>query len=205
MKRFFSAWIVIIFSLVGVVSALSFVQKNPVAAPVSIVQTVPSSSPVASLLPPVEKSPIVEPQTLSIPKINVTADVESVQEDSSGRMDVPAKVEDVGWYSLGFKPGENGSAVMAGHLDTATGAPAVFYYINQLSQGDEVIATDKNGKNLTFEVSDIKSYQYDQVPLEQVFRGDGKPRLNLITCAGVWNGGARNYSNRLVVYTVLKS
>lgn len=154
---------------------------------------------------PIPQEQIAEPQNLSIPKINVSAAVESVGQDSEGKMDVPKDVFNVGWYSLGTKPGEKGSAVMAGHLDTVTGAPAVFYYINQLIAGDIVIVTDKNGKDLTFEVTNVQSYQYDQAPLQEIFASNDKPRLNLITCAGAWNVGNRNYSNRLVVYTELKS
>lgn len=164
----------------------------------------PTNTPATSVKK-VEIQQYAQPQTLTIPKINLQAAVEAVGEDNLGRMDVPEKVDDVGWYKLGYKPGEKGSAVMDGHLDTATGAPAAFYYIDQLAVGDQVIVTDKNGKNFNFEVTRVQSYPFDQLPLQEVFASNDKPRLNLITCAGTWNSGSRNYSNRLVIYTELKS
>lgn len=146
-----------------------------------------------------------EPQNLIIPKINVNAVIEQVGEDLEGKMDVPKEAQNVGWYEFGYKPGEKGSAVLAGHLDTVTGAPAVFYNLGQLQIGDEVIVTDKSGKNMLFTVTKVQSYPFDQVPLQDIFTNNDKPRLNLITCTGTWNVGARNYSNRLVIYTELKS
>lgn len=209
MKKFSFLGIVILFSLIGVILALVFVNYIPkkntgirqgtVSSVSPVVQAVQSPAPVK-----VVRLQVAEPQTLVIPKLNITAAVESVGEDSSGKMAVPEKVEDVGWYNLGYKPGEKGSAVMAGHLDDVTGAPAVFYYLGQLQAGDEVIVTDKNGKTYTFEVTDVQSYAFDSVPLQQVFASNDKPRLNLITCTGIWNQGSRNYSNRLVVYTELR-
>lgn len=195
MKKLSAVWVIILFTLVGIVAGLIYSYRSPV------IQTPPTSSvsvPVASIRPEV-----TEPQTLQIPKINVSAVVEPVGQDSEGKMDVPKGVFNVGWYNLGYKPGEEGSAVMAGHLDTITGAPAVFYYIGQLSAGDEVIVTDKDGKSYTFEVTSVQSYPFDQVPLQEIFASRDKPRLNLITCVGTWDTGTRNYSNRLVVYTEL--
>lgn len=164
-----------------------------------------TSTPSPAPVPAVQQSQVAEPQTLTIPKLNVQTSVEQVGQDAGGRMDVPTGVDNVGWYSLGFKPGEAGNAVIDGHLDTVTGAPAVFFYLDRLTAGDQVMVTDKNGKNLTFEVTNVQSYPFDQVPLQDIFGPNDKPRLNLITCIGVWDRINRNYSNRLVVYTELKS
>ena len=149
-------------------------------------------------------SSVSAPLTLSIPKIHVNAQVESVTTDSQGRMDVPKHVEDVGWYSLGYKPGETGSAVIDGHYDTVTGAPASFYNISQLNVGDEVDVTDAANKTRTFLVTQNVSYPYNGLPLQQIFHTTDKPRLNLITCHGTWDKASKNYSEREVVYAVLK-
>lgn len=190
--------IIIIFALIGVISGLFFVRSKPATLDKISIQTSLVSSEKK-----VEEPQVAQPQTLLIPKLGVNAAVEPVGEDSIGRMDVPKRVDDVGWYNLGYKPGEKGSAVIDGHFDTITGAPAVFYYIGNLTPGDQVIVIDKNGKNLTFEVTSVQSYPFDQLPLQEVFASNDKPRLNLITCTGTWNVGSRNYSNRLVVYTEL--
>lgn len=203
MKRISVVWLIIIFSLIGIISAVEYVKLNPPAVTETREQ-VPNPE-VLSLPEAAPASQISEPQNLSIPAINVSAFVEEVGEDAQGKMDVPKGVFNAGWYNLGFKPGENGNAVMAGHLDTATGAPAVFYSVGSLKKGDQVIVTAKDGKNLTFEVTEVKTYPFDKVPLKEIFGPSDKPKLNLITCVGVWDIGTRNYSERLVVYAELVS
>ena len=160
----------------------------------------PTQSPTAELTP----SPGI-PQTISIPKINVQATVESVGMDSQGRMDVPKNAVDTAWYNPGFRPGTKGSAVIDGHYDRATGAPAVFWNLKLLTSGDTIIVTDNNGKKYTFSVTQVAKYPDNNFPLTQVFAASDTPLLNLITCNGVWDKVAHNYSDRLVVYSKLIS
>ena len=145
------------------------------------------------------------PQTLTIPSLKVTATVESVGMDSQGRMDVPKNDFNAAWYNLGFKPGDKGSAVIDGHFDRASGAPAVFYELDSLKNGEKIIVSDGNGKTLTFIVTKKVYYPFDAFPLEEVFNTTDKPRLNLITCDGVYDTSTHNYSQRLVIYSELES
>lgn len=189
-------WIVLVMVVLGGGGAWRYGQSDqvqPQASPYSSVDTPPARVQVTSGVP----------QTISIPKIGVEAKVEKVGLDSQKRMDVPKNVNNVGWYELGFRPGERGSAVLDGHLDTVTGAPAVFYYLTSLAPGDQIIVTDDQGKTYTYQVEKQVAYPYNQVPLEEVFASSDKPRLNLITCNGIWDVGNSNYSQRVVVYSVL--
>ena len=145
------------------------------------------------------------PETIIIPKINVDAKVELVGMDSLGRMGVPTNAVDTAWYSPGFKPGMNGSAVIDGHLDQVTGAPAVFWNLKQLSIGDTISVTEDNGKKYIFAISDIEKYPYNSFPIKEVFAASSVPMLNLITCNGTWDKTSKNYSDRLVVYSKLVS
>ncbi len=145
------------------------------------------------------------PETITIPKIHVSAKVESVGMDSLGRMAVPTNATDTAWYSPGFKPGMNGSAVIDGHLDQVTGAPAVFWNLKLLTMGDTISVTEDNGKKYTFAVSEIKRYPYNTFPIKHVFAASDVPMLNLITCNGTWDKTSKNYSDRLVVYSKLVS
>jgi sortase A len=124
--------------------------------------------------------------------------------DPQGKMDVPKEPEDVGWYNLGAKPGENSSAVIDGHLDTLTGAPAVFYNLTKLEIGDKIVIDDELGKTRTFIVTSKEEYDFDKVPLKQVFDSPGQPTLNLITCEGVFDNANKNYSKRVVIYSRLE-
>lgn len=144
------------------------------------------------------------PSSISIQKINVEAPIEKVGLDQKERMDVPKDFGNVGWYKLGYFPGERGSVVMAGHVDRKNGDPAVFAQIKTLENGDEITVKDSQGKKLTYIVVDKQTYSYDKVPLLRVFGANDYRRLNLITCTGQFDTNSENYSNRLVVYAIQK-
>jgi sortase (surface protein transpeptidase) len=110
-----------------------------------------------------------------------------------------------GWFMHGFRPGETGNAVIAGHLDTNTGGPAVFWDLNRLRPGDEVTITYYNGDRYTFEVQGSELYDADaQGPtIERIFGASQTSDLNLVTCDGAWDHGMATYTKRLVVFTTL--
>lgn len=57
------------------------------------------------------------PVRLNIPAIRVNADIESVGITSNGNMGTPKAAMNAGWLSPGIRPGETGSAFIAGHLN----------------------------------------------------------------------------------------
>lgn len=166
-------------------------QQVSVSPPLSSVT--PQQSEVLSVTNP------TTPTHINIPAIGVDAIVESVGLDEQGKMDVPQKNENVAWYNLGYKPGEQGSAVMAGHFDTVTGAPAVFYNLSRLKKGDIITVTDLNGETYTYTVNQTIIYPYNKLPLQQIFASNDSSVLNLITCEGTFNQTTHNYSDRTVV------
>jgi sortase A len=151
------------------------------------------------------KSASFAPSKLRIPKINITASIEEVGLDAEKRMDVPKDDFDVGWYKYGAIPGEKGSAVLAGHFDTKKGGPAVFYRLSELKPNDQIIIIGENGEERTFVVTDTKIFKDETFPIPLVFSQDGSERLNLITCDGVFDKNQKNYTDRLVVFTKLKT
>jgi sortase A len=143
------------------------------------------------------------PKRLFIPKLGVSADVEYVGMDEKGRMDVPKNDDNVAWYEPGYKPGIKGNAVMAGHLDRSTGAPAVFYRLDTLEKGDIIRVEEADGSELEFSVTKKAVYPDASFPLVEVFGPAPDERLNLITCEGSFNRTSRNYSHRTVIYAEL--
>lgn len=138
------------------------------------------------------------PRRLVIPSIKVSAAIQSVGLGQNEEMDVPNNFQDVGWFNLGARPGERGSAVIAGHLNNDYGAAGVFWHLNKLKTGDDIYITDEKGKSLHFKVSGKKVYSADS-SVEEIFGKSDNIRLNLITCSGVWDEKTQNYNNRLVV------
>jgi sortase (surface protein transpeptidase) len=145
------------------------------------------------------------PVRVRIPSIGVDAPVELVGLTSDRAMDVPKTWANVGWYRDGYRPGEPGNAVLAGHLDTNSGGPAVFWSLDKLQPGDEVIVDYANGDGYTFAVEGQETYEYDaQGPIiDRIFGESLTADLNLVTCDGAWDHGQATYSHRLVVFCTL--
>lgn len=201
MKKAFVVLLFLLISLGGVTVGTRAVQTFTDQKPV---QRAKEILPTKNSIPNQKQTPeIVDvglPLSLSIPKINVDASVESVGLDAKKAMDVPKDADNGGWYNLGPRPGQKGNSVIAGHYDRANGSPAVFWDLNKLTQGDKIMLKDDKGKERTFSVVRTAKYPYNDFPLQEVFGQSSKPMLNLITCQGAWNTGTRNYSERLVVY-----
>lgn len=138
------------------------------------------------------------PNRLVIPSIKVSSSIESLGIGKNGVMEAPKSYTNAGWFNLGPRPGESGIAVIAGHLDSRYGAPGVFWHLSKLKAGDDIYITDQTGKNIHFKVSGSKIYGADASSGE-IFEKGGNARLNLITCNGVWDKKAQNYTKRLVV------
>jgi sortase (surface protein transpeptidase) len=130
----------------------------------------------------------------------VDAPVEVVGLDPDGAMGAPRRFESVGWYGLGPIPGEEGAAVMGGHVDSKDG-PAVFWSLKDLRPGDEVAVDLSDGRTVVFAVEGSGWYTPSEAPLQSIFARDGTPRLNLVTCGGVFDRRNRAYTHRLVIYT----
>jgi len=153
-----------------------------------------------------ERAPIVAispPTSIKIDKIGVGAVVQPVGLTTDGNMDIDENPVEAAWYKLGPKPGQEGSAVIAGHYGWKKNVPSVFNDLHTLVAGDEVLTVGEDGKVMTFVVTRLATYAPDQ-DATNVFRSDdGKAHLNLVTCQGSWNNSVRTYSERLVVFTDL--
>lgn len=145
-----------------------------------------------------QKEIITSPVRLIIPKVNVDASIIYVGLTSKGAMEVPNNAVDVGWFKFGSRPGEKGSAVIAGHFDGQNGEAGVFTHLNKLTAGDRIYIQNDNGTMTLFTVRESRTY--DPGYAEEVFSANDGIHLNLVTCDGLWDGVKKNYSKRLVVF-----
>jgi sortase A len=192
------------FLFVIILGAFFFLNTYAFQTPKSPIVGVQTEAPTSV---PTEKAivHVSSPVTLVIPKLNIEADVEHVGMDAKGNMDIPKADMNVAWFEPGYKPGEKGNAVLAGHLDTKTGAPAVFWDLDKLDPGDSLLVTTADGEELKYIVTQKKIYPAESFPLQEVFGPSNTSRLNLITCEGTYSKTNRNYSHRTVVYSILQN
>jgi LPXTG-site transpeptidase (sortase) family protein len=189
--------IVLIGTLVGVgaLAALTYIGTQYLR-PVSV-----NVTPGAIVRPLQSKTNDVKyglPVRLIIPKINVDAHILYMGVTAAGDMDVPADLENVGWYKYGPHPGDTGSAVIAGHLEGVKDL-GVFIGLDKLQKGDDISILDDKGATTNFVVRESRAYPQKERPSE-IFHSDTGAHLNLITCTGIWNNTTKRYSQRLVVF-----
>lgn len=144
------------------------------------------------------------PVEISIPSLGLQAAVETVGKNKKGEMAVPEDSGKVGWYNLGREPGENGAAILAGHIDNLFGGDGVFSELGVLKKGDIILVRNKSGEELKFSVTEKEIYSLEAAPLKKIFATESESaHLHLITCAGYFDIRKGTYTKRLVVYAEL--
>lgn len=171
---------------------------------------VPSTSvePVVQSIAPPTENPInaalskgISPKTLRIPAIDVEAPVQHLGTNNLGEMAVPDEIDEVSWFEPGYNPGQNGRAVIAGHVDGLEG-PAIFWDLAELQPGDVIEVAGEND-DLTFEIYKLESIPLALADVSEVFGYTSSPELVLITCSGTYNREWGTREERLVVYAKL--
>lgn len=146
------------------------------------------------------------PTRLAIPSIGVNAPFTALSLDANGQLAPPPADDNnlVGWYQGGASPGENGPAIVAGHVDTKTG-PAVFMLLYALKPGNTVDIAREDGSTATFEVDSVEEFSKADFPDDRVYSNTSTPQLRLITCGGTYDRQAKNYTDNVVVFAHLDS
>lgn len=142
------------------------------------------------------------PARIKIPAIGVDAEVEQVGQRADGAMAAPADYADVAWYAPGGRPGGEGNAVFAGHVNNALTKAGVFAHLSQVYLGDYVTVSDKDGYTMVYKVTAIDQYPADEAPAASIFADKGPSQLVLITCDGDWVPAQKTFDKRLVITAV---
>ncbi|MFB7657461.1 MULTISPECIES: class F sortase [unclassified Streptomyces] len=139
------------------------------------------------------------PTKVSIPAIGVSSTLEELGLDRDGVMQTPRDPDLAGWYEPGPAPGQQGPAVIAGHV-TWDGERSVFYRLADLKPGDTVTVDRQDGRTATFTVDRVEQYPKDEFPTVDVYGNLDHAGLRLITCAGDYSTAERRYADNIVVY-----
>lgn len=143
----------------------------------------------------------LKPARIQIPVIQMDATVEAVGLKADRQtMAAPKAFLNVGWYEPGVKPGEEGNAVFAGHLNSPIlGKNGAFKDLARVQAGDTVIIIDDVGRTLTYSVINDTVYTTEYAPREEIFSKTGPSQIALITCEGKWDPKKKTFDKRRVV------
>jgi sortase (surface protein transpeptidase) len=148
---------------------------------------------------PGARAPRGAPAMLTIPAIDVRTRLVRLGLNPDGSLEVPADFSVAGWYELGPRPGEQGAAVVVGHVDSKQG-PAVFYRLGGLAPGALVSVGWANGSEVSFHVYAVREYAKAAFPASLVYGKTPAPELRLVTCGGPFDRQTGHYVDNLVVF-----
>ena len=144
------------------------------------------------------------PTGLRIPAIDLSVRLTQLALNPDRTVEVPTDFALPGWYRLGPAPGQRGSAVILGHVDSYRG-PAVFARLRALRPGDVVEVGLAGGRTARFAVRAVETQLKRDFPAQRVYGDHGGRSLQLVTCGGEFDRTARSYRSNVVVYTELVS
>ncbi|MDY7099626.1 MAG: class F sortase [Actinomycetota bacterium] len=187
-------------------------ERTPVAspAPVTIPLPSPERTPLvgpdeqrsgslgAADLAVSETAPVPAPVALRLDARDIAAEVVAVGITDGQRLEIPP-VDQVGWYRYGARPGEDGSAVLAAHVDYG-GRAGAFVHLATAQAGDRIEVGFDDGTTRAFTVVAVRQYPKASLPVAELFSPDGGPSLALVTCGGAFDASARSYEDNVVVY-----
>ncbi|MFE0423223.1 class F sortase [Streptomyces sp. NPDC058953] len=148
--------------------------------------------------------PPSQPLRLRIPDIGVDAPMRGLGLGRDGSLDVPPAGDRnlAGWFRDGTPPGADGTSIVAGHVDNASG-PAVFYALGALEKGHRIEVVRADRRVAVFTIDAIEVYEADGFPDEKVYGARGRAELRVITCGGGFDKKSDRYRGNVVAYAHL--
>jgi LPXTG-site transpeptidase (sortase) family protein len=140
-----------------------------------------------------------DPVRISIPAIGVNARVIRLGLNRDKTIQVPTNLADTGWFEPGPEPGEQGAAVIVGHLDARQG-PGVFFHLDRLRAGDVITIRLRNGSTVRYVANSMIRVPKSKFPTNRVYAQTAKPTLRLITCAGTLNWATGHHTDNYIVF-----
>jgi sortase (surface protein transpeptidase) len=197
-------WAAVGALLVGAAAVLITLATRDTAPadPPAPANDVASSASAPPPSPPSAAAPSPSPEHLRIASIGVSTDLVRLGLNQDRTVEVPRDAAQAGWFDQGPVPGQPGSSVVLGHVDSVEG-PAVFHRLSQLRPGDPIEVQLSDGSVARFEVGRVATYANEDFPARDVYAGSpGRPALNLVTCGGEYDDERGGWQSNVVVFGV---
>jgi sortase (surface protein transpeptidase) len=143
-----------------------------------------------------------DPVQISIPAIGVNARVIRLGLNPDRTIEVPTNLADTGWFEPGPEPGEQGSAVIVGHLESLAG-PGVFDRLRELRVGQTITIRLEDGSTVRYVADSMIRVPKSHFPTNRVYAQTKQPTLRLITCAGKMNAATGYHPDNYIVFASL--
>ena len=141
------------------------------------------------------------PLRLRIPSLGIDTRLTRVGLAADGTVAAPREWDAAAWFEGSPRPGQDGPAVIVGHVDSRSG-PAVFYRLARLRPGDRILVDRADGSQVSFRVAGRWQVPKANFPTDLVYAPTLEPSLRLVTCGGVFDRSSGHYRDNVVVSAV---
>jgi hypothetical protein len=147
------------------------------------------------------------PVSVAIPAIGVQSALLHLGLNPDGTIAVPdisTSADEAAWYKNSVTPGQIGTAIIEGHVDSDQG-PAVFFRLGGLRPGDRIDVTLADGMRADFRVTGVREYVKSNFPTKIIYDSTKYASLRLVTCGGGFDFATGHYLSSVVVFASLVS
>lgn len=217
-------WLVVCLLMIGTVSLLNGLadQKTLAATEnsgelpdIRTAQTIPAVSSTPASTPASDPTigpgslflPFSQPTSIEVPSVQIKSDLVTVGKAPDGSMEVPegANFDKAAWYKHSPAPGQYGSSVIVGHVDSiASNGASVFFNLAKLKPGERVNVKRADQTTASFSVIAVRDYGKTGMPADVVYKPVADTaELRLITCSGRFDEATQSYENVTVIFATM--
>lgn len=133
----------------------------------------------------------------------INAPIVSVEADDARVLGIPRDPAVIGWWSEGVAPGsEDGTAILAGHANTAELGPGALHDLGTLEPGDSLTVTGWGDADQEFSVDSIARYSKADLPSANAFDQSVDGRLAIVSCDDL-DAETGQYRDNVIVYATI--
>ncbi|MBL7258782.1 class F sortase [Paractinoplanes lichenicola] len=142
---------------------------------------------------------VARPTHIRIPSLKVDSKIIDLGLQPDGEIEVPSSVSVAGWYDGGPRPGQDGPAVILGHVDSSNG-PGIFVDLHKVKTGTVIEVDRADGSTATFKISKLSRVAKTRFPTDLVYAPSLDPTLRLVTCGGTFDQARGSYRDNVIAY-----
>lgn len=180
----------------------------PMAASASPVPA--SAGPAQAALPPAVSPDgalsASVPVSVEVTSVGISSTLLQLGKQPNGEVETPPGEpgSPAGWYKDSPSPGQRGSSVILGHVNSTKSPVGVFYRLRELSVGQTITVTRSDHTAAVFTVDTVRTYHKSSFPTVEVYQNADRPEIRLITCGG-YDQASGEYLDNTVVFGHLVS
>jgi hypothetical protein len=145
---------------------------------------------------------VAAPVRIRIPSMRVDSRLVGLGLQKDGSIEVPAPAEVAGWYERGPRPGQDGPAVILGHVDSKD-APGIFFDLVNIEAGALIRIDRADGTSAQFRITHVAKVPKTRFPTDLVYAPSLDPTLRLVTCGGSFDHARRSYRDNVIAFADL--